>query len=347
MKRLVNLTFILLSLCGCSVARKTAPSNEPDSHQAPSQNADIDQGIDLPYVELSDTTETIESNETDSQHTPSRIMVMDHSADFPYSGGERTIYTFSHKDWKITKVETRNPDDPDLKRVPLTATDTYAGEWYSLTVPEEGNRLVIKTEPYSGRRYRELYVTMYAGNIGRKITVLQYSPGKYGEYLRYNDSYDVTRKLIISGGNGEEENIREMVADKMPSGGPGQWITFRMHNDEWYMDICKGVLVYDDVTDIDSGKMMVESMSPNSFDLEDGIDVVKVMRWEVDFDKSGKRKFVAVISPLKSPSVNTDYQILLYEDLTKEINKCGGNVKQVLLKYILTDVNQTDPMPSV
>ena len=71
------------------------------------------------------------------------------------------------------------------------------------------------------------------------------------------------------------------------------------------------------------------------------------MRWEVDFDKSGKREFIAVISPLKSPSVNTDYQILLYEDLTKEINTKGRNLKQVLLKYILTDVNQTDPMPSI
>ena len=347
MRLIVYHIIIFLSLCGCSTARKTAASNELDSHQSPTEVADVDQSIDSTHGDCSDTTKAVVNNELNGQDIPARIMVMDHSADFPYSGGERTIYTFSHKDWKITKVETRNPDDPDLKRIPLTATDTYAGEWYSLTVPEEGNRLVIKTEPYSGRRYRELYVTMYAGNIGRKITVLQYSPGKYGEYLRYNDSYDVTRELIISGGNGEEENIREMVADKMPSGGPGQWITFRMHNDEWYMDICKGVLVYDDVTDIDSGKMMVESMSPDSFDLEEGIDVVKVMRWEVDFDKSGKRKFVAVISPLKSPSVNTDYQILLYEDLTKEINKCGGNVKQVLLKYILTDVNQTDPMPSV
>lgn len=347
MRQLVYLIIILLSLCGCSAARKTAASNEPDSHQGPTEVAHIDQSIDLPYAELSDTTKAIESNELYGQDVPSRIMVMDHSADFPHSGGERTIYTFSHKGWMITKVETRNPDDPDLKSIPLTPIDTYAGEWYSLTVPEEGNSLVIKTEQYSGRRYRELYVTMYAGNIGRKITVLQYSPGKYGEYLRYNDSYDVRRTLIISGGKGEEENIREKVADKMPSGGPGQWITFRKHNDEWYMDICKGILVYDDVTEIDSGKMSIEPMNPDSFDLEDGIDAVKVMRWEVDFDKSGKREFIAVISPLKSPSVNTDYQILLYEDLTKEINTKGRNLKQVLLKYILTDVNQTDPMPSI
>lgn len=135
-----------------------------------------------------------------------------------------------------------------------------------------------------------------------------------------------------------------MVADKIPSGGPNQWITFRKHNDEWYMDICKGVIVYDKVDEIDSGKMSVEPMNPDSFDLETGIDAVKVMRWKVDFE-SGKREFIAVISPLKSPSVNTDYQILLYEDLTKEINKKGSNVRQVMIKHILTDVNRTDPMP--
>lgn len=312
MKQIVHHIIIFLSLCGCSTARKT-----------------------------------IVCNESDNLHTPEQIMITDQSADFPHTGGERTIYTFSHKGWKITKLETRNPNAQDLKSIPLTPTDTYTGEWYSLTVPEEGNRLVIKTEPYSGRRYRELYVTMYAGNIGRKMTVIQYSPSKYGKYLRYSDSYDIKRELIISGGNGEEENIREMVADKMPSGGPGQWITFRKHNDEWYMDLCKGILIYDDVTDIDSGKMMVESMTPDSFDLEDGIDVVKVMKWEVDFDKSGKREFIAVISPLKNRYVNTDYQILLYEDLTKEINKKGSNIKQVLIKHILTDINQADEMPEL
>lgn len=347
MRLIVYHIIIFLSLCGCSTARKTAASNELDSHQSPTEVADIDQSIDSTHGDCSDTTKAVVNNELNAQDIPARIMVMDHSADFPHTGGERTIYTFSHKGWKITKVETRSPDAPDLKSILLPPTDTYAGEWYSLTVPEEGNSLVIKTEQYSGRRYRELYVTMYAGNIGRKITVLQYSPGKYGEYLRYNDSYDVRRTLIIYGGKGEEENIREKVADKMPSGGPGQWITFRKHNDEWYMDICKGILVYDDVTEIDSGKMSIEPMNPDSFDLEDGIDAVKVMRWEVDFDKSGKREFIAVISPLKSPSVNTDYQILLYEDLTKEINTKGRNLKQVLLKYILTDVNQTDPMPSI
>ena len=171
MRQLVYLIIILLSLCGCSAARKTAASNEPDSHQGPTEVAHIDQSIDLPYAELSDTTKAIESNELYGQDVPSRIMVMDHSADFPHSGGERTIYTFSHKGWMITKVETRNPDDPDLKSIPLTPTDTYAGEWYSLTVPEEGNSLVIKTEQYSGRRYRELYVTMSAGNIHQVNTV--------------------------------------------------------------------------------------------------------------------------------------------------------------------------------
>ena len=73
---------------------------------------------------------------------------------------------------------------------------------------------------------------MYAGNIGRKLTVLQYSPGKYGKYLRYSDSYDVMMKLIISGGNGIEENIGDLLADKMPSGGPNHWITFRKHDNE-------------------------------------------------------------------------------------------------------------------
>ena len=82
MKQLVYLIIILLSLCGCSAARKTAASNEPDSRQGPTEVAHIDQSIDLPYAELSDTTKAIESNELYGQDVPSRIMVMDHSADF-------------------------------------------------------------------------------------------------------------------------------------------------------------------------------------------------------------------------------------------------------------------------
>lgn len=347
MRLIVYHIIIFLSLCGCSTAWKTAASNELNSHQGPTEVADIDQSIDLTHGDCSDTTKAVVNNELNGQDIPARIMVMDHSADFPHTGGERTIYTFSHKGWKITKVETRSPDAPDLKSILLPPTDSYAGEWFSLNVPEEGNSLIIKTEPYSGRRYRELYVTMYAGSIGRKMTALQYSSGKYGKYLRYNDSYDVRRELIISGGNGQEENIREMVADKMSSGGPNQWITFREDNDEWYMDLCKGVIVYDDVTEIDSGKMSIESIDPYSFDLEDGIEVVKVMKWEVNFDKSGKREFIAVISPLNNPSLNTDYQILLYEDLTKDIIEKYPDVRQVMIRHILTDVNQTDAMPVV
>lgn len=345
MRLIVYHIIIFLSLCGCSTARKTAVSNELDSHQSPTEVADIDQIIDSTHGDCSDTTKAVVNNGLNVQDIPSRIMVMDHSADFPYTGGERTIYTFSHNGWKIAKVETRSPDTPDLKSIPLTPTESYTGEWYSLSVPEEGNSLVIKTEPYSGRRYRELYVTMCAGNIGRKLTGLQYSPGKYGKYLRYNDSYDVMMKLIITGGDGIEDNIGELLADKMLSGGPNHWITFRKHDNEWYMDICKGVIVYDDVTEIDSGKMIVESMTPKDFNLEPGIKAVKVMKWLIDFDKSGKREFIAVISQLNNPSVNTDYQILLYEDLSKDIIGKHPDVRQVILKHILTDVNQTDSMP--
>lgn len=179
MKQNTILTLISATLLtvSCGTARNsTAVSNavEPDSLAAVQVSGQT-HGDSV----FHDCKENVASDKPHTQDVPSRIMVMDHSADFPHTGGERTIYTFSHNGWKITKVETRNPNDPDLKSIPLTPTDRYIGEWYSLTVPEEGNSLVIKTEPYSGRRYRELYITMYAGNIGRKMTVLQYSPGQY------------------------------------------------------------------------------------------------------------------------------------------------------------------------
>ena len=92
---LISATLLTIS---CGAARNsTAVDNavEPDSLLTPTEIVDIAQSIDS----SSDTTKAIESNRLNCLDVPSRIMVMDHRADFPYTGGERTIYTFSHNGW--------------------------------------------------------------------------------------------------------------------------------------------------------------------------------------------------------------------------------------------------------
>ena len=273
------------------------------------------------------------------------ILVTNHTVAFPFEGGKRAIYTFSQNDWKIIKVETRSPDAPEMKHESITPADEYVGEWYTLYVPEDGNSLVIKTEPYDGKRYRELYVTMSSGKSSRRLSAIQYSPRKHGKYLDFYDSYDCYREVIVSAGKkGKEAIIRSLEEEQYKKG--THWITFRKETGLWYMDMCEGMLIYDKVDEMDSGLIQIEEIDPEAFNPGPDIQNEKIMRWVVDFNKSGKKQYVAVISPVKQ-YVNTDYQIILYEDLTDQFRQQFGKVRQVLVKYWLSNVRQVDDMPIV
>jgi len=280
------------------------------------------------------------------EQDPDKIMLTNHTATFSYEGGERTIYTFSQNDWKIIRVETRSPDVPELKRISVAPTDDYVGEWYTLSVPEDGNSLIIRTEPYSGIRYRELYITMSSGKFSRRLSAIQYSPQrKLGTYLDFYDSYGSYREVIVSAGKTKKEAILRSLEEDQPKF-ESHWITFRKEMGQWYMDMCDGVLIYDQVDEMDSGLMHIEDMDPEAFDLEPDVQVEKVMKWVVDFEKAGKKEYIAVISPFRK-YVNTDYQILLYEDLTDQFRQQYGRVRQVLVKYRLTSVHQEVEMPTI